>query len=324
MNARMTLRFLGIFGLLAMASCSSGVPNGVTDTLSNTPLSSASISGAASLKLGTPTTLTASAFGSNGQSLIGKTFLWTSSNPSVAVIDQRSGVVTAKRFGTVIIDATSEGVTSKREFKTYGLEASGGTRSGSGLIGTTVLIRARAANQQEIATLSVSVTGPSGWNGDTALETIAAGCQNPLGISQGFSTIAKVTPVSGTYTATATLNGEVISRNFVIDATQTLPEFNIASAKFQPGKAPGTFSLSSTWDAVTGANSYLLKATGTATTTFDEFTVSAGSNRSSLTFQPSSMQVFGFNAVMTKVCTDSFELPVQVNTSVSNSLVTAL
>jgi Bacterial Ig-like domain (group 2) len=323
MNAGITLRFLGLFGLLTFASCSSGVTNGGANGLTNAPLSSVAISGATALKLGTPTTLTASALDSNGQGIVGKSFLWTSSNPSVAVIDQRSGVVTAKRFGTVIIDATSEGVTSKREFKTYGLEASGGTRSGSGLIGTTVLIRARAANQQEIATLNISITGPSGWNSDTALEIIAAGCQNPLGISQGFSAVAKVAPVSGLYTATVNLNGEVVSRNFVIDATQILPSLTIASAKFQPGKLPGTFNLSSTWDTVTGANSYLLKFSGAASTNFEEITASAGSNRTSVNFQPSGMQVFGFNADMTKVCTDSFELPVQVNTSLGNSLVTA-
>jgi Bacterial Ig-like domain (group 2) len=320
-TSTLTLRFVGFIGLMTMASCSTALPNGAPTAA----VGRISITGAPSLKLGTPITLKATGFDANGQGLTGKTFLWTSSNPSVAVIDQRSGVVTAKRFGTVAIDATSEGVTSTQTFQTYGLEASGGTQNGNGLIGTSLVVRARAANVQEIATVNLSVTGPNGWNGNTPFEMSATGCKNPLGIAQGFSAIAKVVPVSGTYTATANLNGETVTRQFVVDATQLLPGLTISSAKFQPGKAPGTFYLSSNWDVVPGANSYLLKVSGgDATTTFEEITANAGPNRTSMDFQPSAMQVFGFSADMRGVCTDTFELPAQVNTTAGNSLVTAL
>jgi Bacterial Ig-like domain (group 2) len=315
----LSFRSLGLFGLMVMASCSSGTP-----TLT---LNSVSITSSAALKLGTPTTLSASALSRDVQSIAGKSLRWTSSDPSVAVIDPVSGVVTAKRLGSTNIEASSDGVIGKHAFKTYGLEVSGGTRVGRGLVGTTILVRARAANLQEIATVNVNISGPGGWNSDSALEANATGCQNPLGISQAFVVNSRITPISGTYNATATLNGEAVSATFNIDATKTLAPLTISNALQVPSKTDNTkFAVASKWGAVPGAVSYyvrILSGTSFAGETYTSSLETSGNGAPVLetTLKPDSMQVFGFTADMTKFCAESFVMPTQTNSSVENSLI---
>ena len=110
---------------------------GVTSITVNAPTSNA-------LKINVPTGLTAVAKDSSG-TVMTKTFTWNSSDPNIASVDT-NGMVTAKRFGTVTITASADGINGASSLQTtYGLEAIGGTKisTANPQIGTAFLARFR-------------------------------------------------------------------------------------------------------------------------------------------------------------------------------------
>lgn len=65
--------------------------------------------GTAALRIGKTTELAATAKDEAGEGLPGRTFIWTTADPSIATVNAATGVVTAVGLGKVLITATSEG-----------------------------------------------------------------------------------------------------------------------------------------------------------------------------------------------------------------------
>jgi|GEM_PF-4954715 len=234
---------------LTLTACPSTTPAPVV-----LPVAVVTVSGPSNnaLKIGETNSLTSSAKDSSGKAITGKTFVWTSSDPTIASVDA-NGVVTAKRFGSVTIQASVDGISgSSSSLKTYGLEAVGGTYTvvGSTNIGTALMFRFRNADGtgSSDASVSLSLSGPTGWNGGKGI-TLSRSLD---GKSNDLLRAADISPVAGAYTLSTTVGGAAYSASFnLTDPTQTI-------------SGPATLTLSSAtansvtavWPAVTGATRY--------------------------------------------------------------------
>lgn len=203
------------------------------------------------LKIGETVQFGATAKDDKGNTLTGKTFTWASSDNSVASVDT-NGKVTANRFGKVKISASTEGKSGDSPAQTtWGLEAVGGTRTdwNGTRPGTAFLARFRKADGSGPAGMvDFSLKGPAGWNGDQPLAV--------AGIAgyDGFvypTTRGNIAAVSGSYTLSASAEGQEYSYTFSIDASKTLaaPASIAASAASSSG-------VTSTWSAVEGVPVY--------------------------------------------------------------------
>jgi Bacterial Ig-like domain (group 2) len=184
--------------------------------------------------------------------MTGKTFTWLSSDPNIASVDI-DGKVTAKRFGTVKITASTDGVNGDSSSqKTFGLEAIGGTSCNDcPQAHTAFLARFRKADgSMPNANGTFKVTGPVGWNVDKPLEYTYNGSTGFVFSRWWDGILAK----NGTYTFETSVGGETFSSSFEIDATDriTAPTSLILS-----NVSPS--SVSGSWSVVTGANAYMFE-----------------------------------------------------------------
>ena len=208
---------------LTLAACSPPTPAVL-------PVSSVTVTGPSNsaLKIEGPTTLTAVAKDSNGNSISGKTFVWSSSNPQIATVDQ-NGVVLAKRFGEVKISASSDGVKGESmNLKTYGLEVIGGTNTNaaSNFVGTAFVLRFRKADGSVVqGNLPFKTIGPAGW-GDP--DTGTFNLSQPQ-VQANLAMFPNKKAVSGLYQVDMTVGGEVYSSFSSIDANSVLASSGVLS-----------------------------------------------------------------------------------------------
>ncbi|SMB81786.1 Ig-like domain-containing protein [Deinococcus hopiensis] len=210
-----------------------------------------SVSGSASnlLKIGTAVQFTAT--GANGASLDSTTVTWSSSNAAVASVDA-SGRVTAHRLGTVTVSATAGGQTKVSAAQTtYGMEFAVGTfnRSALGLpnvFAHFVKVRLPDGSAPPLGS-GVDITGPSGWNGgapDPGLTVNTGTTKYAIGLNTN-------PPTAGTYSATATIQGEAYTAQATLDASSLLPPVSNITVTNSSAS-----SINVTWTAAAGAVSY--------------------------------------------------------------------
>ncbi len=94
-------------GVVTITATSLGVTGKTTVTVSDVPVASVSVTGAASVGELESTTLTATAKDASGNVLPGRTVAWSSSDPTVASVGS-AGMVSGNKGGTATITATIE------------------------------------------------------------------------------------------------------------------------------------------------------------------------------------------------------------------------
>jgi hypothetical protein len=225
-------------------------------------VSSVTVTGAPSdnnIKMNVPVPLTATALDSSGTAIAGAAFTWVSSNPDAVSVDA-AGVVTAKKFGTAIITASSGGVSGATASQTtYGLEATFGTwASGSNnAFGTVRLYRFRVKVGQTVpakTNLGFSTTGPTGWNNNTPSTSSCGTGSVALNVVACYGTIS-IAPISGNYQISTTYDNETFISQFVpmdIGAPLGRPTITITSAS--------NTAVSANWTVVPDAVGYTMQA----------------------------------------------------------------
>jgi hypothetical protein len=265
-----------------------------------------------------PVQLSAVATDTNGSTMSGVVFNWVSSNPEAVSVDA-SGLVTAKKFGTATITASSGGVSSTTVSQTtYGLEATFGTWASNtnSVFGTHRLYRFRVKTGQTIpaqTSLNFSLTGPTGWNNNTpsTVNVTAGDVATNSVVRYG---ILFISPVSGNYQMSVTYDNETfVSQSVAVDITAAAlsrPVITITEAS--------TTSVSATWTSVPEAQVYYLRAVNNADGTsdkFSSFTTTTGATISGLTLDTTknpSVFVYAFNYDVTSIGTITFPTNAKV------------
>ncbi|WP_041231799.1 hypothetical protein [Deinococcus peraridilitoris] len=200
-----------------LAACGGQTPPAPT-------VNSVSISGAGNGPVQTDTTLQlqATAKDANGTTITGKNVAWASSNPALVSVDA-NGKITARHLTDlttpVTITAAIDGKSTTVNIATYGLDARGGTinDSTSPNLRTYIRLFFRNADGTTVTTDTPAViTGPTGFNAGNALDSKIFASTGGSGLN------ANAVPVTGQYSATATIGGKAYTKTFSIDATKTL------------------------------------------------------------------------------------------------------
>ncbi|WP_161883457.1 Ig-like domain-containing protein [Deinococcus alpinitundrae] len=222
--------FIPILGLsLLLAACNTPTPPPTTASIS--------IDGPATLKIGEDKTLTASAKSNSGTVLSGHTFTWTSSAPNVVAVDA-SGKLTVKRLSAspVTLTATDGGKSGTLSVTTYGLELTMGTinylpGTTDARIGTAALVKFRGPGNSIGGTNAVQLTGPA----DVNVFNLEIG---PLTTNEyySFNYAGSIKPVSGSYSATATIDGITYTSSNILNSASVLGAFKNGKVQFTNSK----------------------------------------------------------------------------------------
>jgi hypothetical protein len=206
------------------------------------------------LKLGQSYDLDAIAM-AGATALSGYTFIWTSSDDTIATVDA-SGVVTAKRIGSLTITAGTAGVTGSATLQTYGLEFHAGSSNAPALIANSpefaFSYKVRNPDSTTPANVSFSLTGPPAWGN-------AFSFNKDLAADSKFDTIRVTNTLflAGTYTLTASFGGETYTaRAEVTDTSDLLPR--PTGVTLVP---TSTSQVQVTWNPVLDAKSYVVRLT---------------------------------------------------------------
>jgi hypothetical protein len=308
----MLIRNFGLTALLALVLTACPPPPApvvASIAISGTPTDN-------NLKMNAPVQLSAVATDTNGSTMSGVVFNWVSSNPEAVSVDA-SGLVTAKKFGTATITASSGGVSSTTVSQTtYGLEATFGTWASNtnSVFGTHRLYRFRVKTGQTIPAqtrLNFSMTGPTGWNNNTPSTvdiTTTAATNSVVRYGNLF-----ISPVSGNYQMSVTYDNETfVSQSVAVDITA----------------AASTTSVSATWTSVPEAQVYYLRAVNNADGTsdkFSSFTTTTGATISGLTLDTTknpSVFVYAFNYDVTSIGTITFTFPTNAKVASVGKAIT--
>ncbi len=180
------------------------------------------------VSLGDTVQLTATALDADGNTIIGATFVWASSDPATAAVSD-AGVVTAIASGTATVTAANGGVTSNGAAITVQQEVASLELSGDSaaiIVGDTLMLAATAKDANNNPVVDASVT----WStSDMTVATVdAQGLVRAVG--DGAATI---TAAAGSVTGVATLTvaDSVASYIVTFDATW--------SAETHPVSFPG-------------------------------------------------------------------------------------
>ncbi len=319
-------KVFGKFGIVTVAllglltACPQPIPTVASIDITGTPADNF-------LKTNAPIVFTATAKDASGNPIAGKSIAWTSSDSSIASVDA-SGNVSVKRIGKVTLKAGADGIEkSTAELNTYGMQMVGGTYNRSdyyprpanycspGVSGPgtafAILWQPKTGTNPGI---QISVTGPTGWNNNSALAINYSANANVLSRARP----AYCTPASaGTYTATATVGAESFSTSFIIDPTNVLAlPSGIATSAISNSGVTGN------WDAVVNAQSYsaqvysfldsqykgLQKNVPINTATITGLTLVAGTHNLDV-------QAFNFDITTPSLTTP---LPIQFNASIAS------
>lgn len=174
--------------------------------------------------IGTPEQVGITLKDSGGNVLTGRTVTWASSNPALATVDA-NGTVTARHLSLsrtpVTITASSEGQTASVSIQPYGLDVTGGAINDdtTSVKTFTALARFQGPTGEGVpADTDVRIQGPTGFNQGQPYIMRLFKSTSAGGITGAFNDVA----VTGSYTATAVVNGVTYTKMFAIDTGHTL------------------------------------------------------------------------------------------------------
>ena len=204
-----------------MTACPASTPIPLPVTLASFTLSGVS----GPLLIDNSAKLTVTATGSDGQTFAG-TPIFTSSDAN-AVFVAADGTVMARHLSStpVVITASLGAKTATINVATYGLDATGGTYSSlykaspSVYRASNFLATFKDASGAVVTSGAVTVQGPATYNsGKPANFDLSTS----LGVSNFPQVVLSAPLVSGSYTASVTVNAIVYKKTFALDATQVL------------------------------------------------------------------------------------------------------
>jgi len=262
------------------------------------PVASVAVSLAAStITVGTTTQATAVTRDASGNTLTGRTIIWSSSAPSVASVDAATGVVGGVAAGTATITATSEGKTGSATITvsvvpvasvSVALGASSLTVGGT----TTATATARDANGNILTGRTVA------WSSSASavaivvpatgiVTAVAPGTATITATSEGKTGSATITvsvvpvasvsvalgatslSVGGTTTATATArdaNGNILTgRTVAWSSSASAVAIVVPATGIVTAVAPGTATITATSEGKTGGAVVTVQAAVVAT-----------------------------------------------------------
>jgi uncharacterized protein YjdB len=250
---------LTILGLLA--ACGGGT---VSNTISNTVLSSIQVSGAStSLNSGATQQMTATGLYSNNSTQnLSSTVTWASSDTAVATV-VAGGMVTAKAHGTCTITATANGVSGSVNLTVTATLVSISVTAASLSIapGTTDQFTATGTyNDGSTQNITASVTWSSSNTAVASISSATALQGLAHALSAGSTTISAT---SGSISGSATLT---VTSATVASIAVSPANANIALGVAQQFTAVGTFSDGTTQD-ITGVVTWKSSVNGVASIT---------------------------------------------------------
>ena len=170
------------------------------------------------LRIGQPAAFIATAKDPDGTVQSGLNYVWESSAPTIASVDQR-GVVTPRHLGAFSIRARAGAGSnsgSSAAITPTGLEASGGTfNAGAGAPGTALALAfLDQAGEATVSDATFDLVGPDGWNGGKpVILTLPA--------DQPWAWFwVSATPVLGSYVVTGTVAGQPYTASFTVDPSR--------------------------------------------------------------------------------------------------------
>jgi hypothetical protein len=193
---------------------SAGPPTG------SVTVSSVAVSGTATLEVGHTSQMGASATGTDGYTMTGRTFTWSSSNTAVATVNE-NGLVTAVGAGTATITASTGGKSGSRTVTVTGTPPSQNTIAITGTLSAQAGATSQLTATVRDASGSVVANAPVSWF--TSDSTIIAVSPTGLVTARRIGT-ALIAVASGTATGSAQFTSSLAPYTFSFAASMTPAE----------------------------------------------------------------------------------------------------
>jgi uncharacterized protein YjdB len=268
-------------GMATITGTSGGKTGTAEVTVTPTPVSSVTVTPAhTAIAVGTSISLTAQASSSSGQTLTGRSVIWSSSAPTVASVTA-SGVVTALAAGSTVIFASVDGVLGwanvdvlpvpvasvtvspatlsvpvgqTGQLTVTLMDASGGTLSGRVVTWsssqTSVATVSDSGVVTGISTGTATVTASSEGQSGSATVTVVAPGVRTLTVTPSSATISPL----GTVQLTATVrdpSGAIINTPVTWSSSNALVA-GVSSSGLVTGLIPGTVTITAKSGSATG------------------------------------------------------------------------
>lgn len=191
------------------------------------------------------------------------------------------------------------------------LQASMGTYSAATTGRAYVLV---LRPQQQPNSIDVSVSGPNGYSETITLQSTSA--RTPSGVWWEIGWDASKTLSSGTYTFSATIDGQSEQVSLNVDANAALARPTVTI-----GSNPTTKSVSATWTASSGATAYLVRLVNRTTSTVVARNIIAAlsTSFSNLNLNPADTYAVEVYPASSNISTDPPIVPAQFNMALGES-----
>ncbi|WP_347708886.1 hypothetical protein [Meiothermus sp. CFH 77666] len=168
--------------------------------------------------------------------------------------------------------------------------------------------------QQQPNSITISVSGPGGYSETLALQSASA--RTPSGVWWEIGWDASKTLLSGTYTFSATIDGQTEQVSLNVDASTTLTRPTVTI-----GNNPTTKSVSASWTASSGATAYLVRLVNRTTSTVVARNIIAAlsTSFSNLNLNTSDSYVVEVYPASSNISTDPPIVPGQFNMALGES-----
>lgn len=169
--------------------------------------------------------------------------------------------------------------------------------------------------QQQPNSINVSVSGPGGYSETLTLQSAAA--RTPSGVWWEIGWDASRTLTSGTYTFSATIDGQTEQVSMSVDASATLAKPTVTI-----GSNPTTRSVSASWTATSGATTYLVRLVNrtTGNVVARNIVAALSTSFSNLNLNPAHTYAVEVYPASSNISTDPPTVPSQFNMALGESV----
>lgn len=191
------------------------------------------------------------------------------------------------------------------------LQASIGTYKASSTGRSYVLV---LRPQQQPTSITVNVNGPGGYSESITLQSASA--RTPSGVWWEIGWDASKALTSGTYTLSASIDGQTEQVSVNVDASSTLAQPTVSI-----GPNPTTKSVTASWNAVPGASGFLVRLVNRTTNAVvaSARVTSLSTTFSSLSLNTSDQYAVQVYAASSNIAVDPPIVPGQFNMALGES-----